>query len=196
MKKLKELILKWLFSVEVKDYFALMHEYHNLTKEIRQEIDDHLHTLEEHHKSLTDIKYLIDICDKYNIDIDKELDEMKIKPMLHHYSEKLDEEVLKDKIVMAFSDPLDVLMSDYDETNEELKNNNYKYFTDNFTGYGVHTYYVCDTMKDFIKKWKEVSQHPSGMWYWCLDNGVCFCSGACDPDDINCIKEYAKERKS
>ena len=196
MKKLKQLILKWLFGNKMPSYMKLLRENSDLTIKILEEINNHLETLEEHRKSLQDIKYFIEICYKYNIDIDKELAEMKIKPICHSYAEKLDERILKGKIVMAFSDPLDSLMPDYDESNEELKSNNYKYFTDKFTGYGIHTYYVCDTMEQFIEKWKEISKNPRGMWYWCLDDGVCFCCGACDPDDIHCIEEHARERKS
>lgn len=196
MKKLKQLILKWLFGTEAQKYFKLISENYDLAKRILKEIEDHRDTLNEYTKTLQDVKYFIEICYKYNIDIDKELAEMKIKPICHSYAVKLDEEVLKDKFVMAFSDPLDSLMPDYDESNEELRNNNYKYFTDKFTGYGVHTYYVCDTMEQFIEKWKEISKNPRGMWYWCLDDGKCFCCGACDPDDIHCIEEYAQERKS
>ena len=109
--------------------------------------------------------------------------------MNHDYRNKLDEQLLKGKIVMAFTDPLDSLMDDY---NDEVKDDNYKYFTDEFTGYGIHTYYIFDTMEEFINKWKEILKIPHGMWYWCLDDGVCFCSGARDPDDINIFNEHMK----
>ena len=31
---------------------------------------------------------------------------------------------------------------------------------------------------------------PYGMWYWVLDNGQCICSGAVDPDDVECFKNH------
>ena len=109
--------------------------------------------------------------------------------MKHNYKNKFDTSLLKGKIVMAFTDPLDTLTEDYEEKD------NYKYFTDNFTGYGVHTYYIFDTADEFIAKWKEIYDKPNGMWYWVLDDGICICSGACDPGDIEIFEEYwEKER--
>lgn len=108
--------------------------------------------------------------------------------MKHNYKDKFNVELLKGKIVMAFTDPLDTL------TQENNIEDNYKYFTDDFTGYGVHAYYTFNTMEEFIDKWKEICDNPKGMWYWCLDNGECFCSGACDPDDIEIFKEYKRAR--
>lgn len=82
------------------------------------------------------------------------------------------------KIIMAFTDPVDG-----DE-------NPYKYFTDNFTGEGVHTYHIFNTVEDFIAKWEEINGYANGMWYWVLDSGKLICSGACDPDDIEIFKNH------
>ena len=109
--------------------------------------------------------------------------------MKHDYRNKFDMELLNGKIVMAFTDPLDALVENY---NANMENDNYKYFTDNFTGEGIHTYYIFATKEEFINKWKEIHDKPNGMWYWCLDDGICFCSGACDPDDIEIFKEHWK----
>ena len=114
---------------------------------------------------------------------------MRIK---HDYKTKFNMELLKGKIVMAFTDPLDTLMKDY---TEDMEKDNYKYFTDNFTGEGIHGYYIFDTIKDFLLKWEEIYDKPNGMWYWCLNDGVCFCSGACDPDDIKLFEEYFKLKR-
>ena len=84
------------------------------------------------------------------------------------------------KIIMAFTDPVDG-----DE-------NPYKFFTDNFTGEGPHTYYIFNTVEEFITKWEEIHNKPNGMWYWVLDNGELVCSGACDPSDIEIFKEHWK----
>ena len=116
---------------------------------------------------------------------------MEVDNMKHDYRNKFDMELLKGKIVMAFTDPLDALVEKYDTS---MENDNYKYFTDNFTGEGIHTYYIFATKEEFIDKWKEIHDKPNGMWYWCLDDGICFCSGACDPDDIEIFKEYWKLR--
>ena len=111
--------------------------------------------------------------------------------MKHDYRNKFDMELLNGKIVMAFTDPLDALVEKY---NTSMENDNYKYFTDNFTGEGIHTYYIFATKEEFIDKWKEIYDKPNGMWYWCLYDGNCFCSGACDPDDIEIFKDHRKLR--
>jgi hypothetical protein len=92
-----------------------------------------------------------------------------------------DVDVPNGKIVMAFTDPVG--------DNE----NPYKYFTDDFTGEYIHTYYAFDSVEDFIEKWEYICydcEEPSGMWYWVLDNGELVCSGACDPMDIEIFEEY------
>lgn len=90
-----------------------------------------------------------------------------------------DVDVPDGKIVMAFTDPVD-----------DDEENCYKYFTDDFTGECVHTYYAFDTVEEFIKKWLEIYEEPNGMWYWVLDGECCICSGACDPCDIEIFNEY------
>jgi hypothetical protein len=72
------------------------------------------------------------------------------------------------KIIMAFTDPV------------EGDENPYKYFTDNFTGEGVHSYFIFNTPEEFISKWLEIYNKPNGMWYWVLDGDKCICAGACD----------------
>lgn len=88
----------------------------------------------------------------------------------------------KGQIIMAFVDDSD---PEQDAVN----------FTDDFKGINIRTYYAFDTPESFIEKWKEVSQNPDGMWYWCLNGNYCFCSGACDPGDISIFREYFKRRK-
>lgn len=107
--------------------------------------------------------------------------------MKYNYKENFNKELLKGKIVMAFTDSLDCLDEDYAEDSIEEED---KYFTDDFTGEGIHTYYVFDTPEEFISKWEEICYEPHGMWYWCLNDGECFCSGACDPNDIDIFEEY------
>lgn len=85
-----------------------------------------------------------------------------------------------DRIVIAFTDPVD---TDPPETR-------YRYFTDEFTGEGVHTRYTCFGVEAFINRWIQLYDKPNGMWYWVLDNGKCICSGACDPDDIDIFIEH------
>ena len=92
---------------------------------------------------------------------------------MNKYRVSLDALVPSGKIIMAFTDP------DYDD-----KENPYKYFTDDFIGDYIHTYYAFDTVKDFINKWVEIYDKPNGMWYWVMDGEHCVCSGACDPMDI------------
>ena len=89
-----------------------------------------------------------------------------------------DVDVPTGRIVMAFTDPVD------DDENP------YKYFTDDFTGEYVHTYYAFDTVEEFLEKWEEIYDEPNGMWYWVLDDGELVCSGACDPYDIEIFEEH------
>lgn len=73
-------------------------------------------------------------------------------------------------------------------------------FTDTFPGAAVRTYHAFDTPEAFVAFWNQLVEQPEGMWYWCLDfrsespceeqHPVCFCSGACDPGDIDCFAEY------
>lgn len=93
-----------------------------------------------------------------------------------------DVDVPEGRIIMAFTDP--------DDEDEE---DPYKYFDEIFHGQNIHLYMAFDTPREFIKKWKQIYDKPNGMWYWCLDNGYCFCSGACDPDDIEIFEDYFEE---
>ena len=67
-------------------------------------------------------------------------------------------------------------------------------FADYFDGAAICSYYSFDTPKEFIDKWKEVSENPDSMWYWCYDGEIkdenLFCSGACDPNDIEIFMSY------
>lgn len=67
-------------------------------------------------------------------------------------------------------------------------------FSDEYRGQAVISHYTFGSVKDFIAKWNEVSECPDSMWYWCYDGEVkdenCFCSGACDPNDIEIFKDY------
>ena len=66
-------------------------------------------------------------------------------------------------------------------------------FDDYYRGAAVCSHYAFDNIKDFFAKWKEISEDPDSMWYWCYDGEVkdenCFCSGACDSDDIDIFRE-------
>ena len=83
------------------------------------------------------------------------------------------------KIVMAFTDPVEGIIDPY------------IYFTNDFTGQGIHTMYMFDTPKEFIDKWNEIYNKPNGMWYWVIDEDeYLVCSGACDPGDIDIFEDY------
>ena len=88
-------------------------------------------------------------------------------------------DIREKRIVMMFTD------ADDDHPNER-----YRYFTDNPNTLYIWHYFAYDTPEEFIEAWKEISKTPHGMWYWVIDNGQCFCSGACDPDDIEIFKEH------
>lgn len=84
-----------------------------------------------------------------------------------------DVDVPQGRIVMAFA---------LDETDE--------FFVDEWRdGNCVATYYAFDTPIDFLVEWQNMlDDGTDGMWYWCVDGEHCFCSGACDPDDIDTFK--------
>lgn len=85
-----------------------------------------------------------------------------------------DVDVPDGKIVMAFA---------WDESE--------RYFTDDWHDDNwIATYYAFDTEEEFVVEWKNKADKPDGMWYWVLDNGVCICSGACDPSDIEIFEEH------
>lgn len=67
-------------------------------------------------------------------------------------------------------------------------------FDDYYRGAAVYSFYAFDNVKDFFAKWKEISEDPDSMWYWCYDGEIkdenCFCSGACDPYDIDIFMEH------
>ena len=65
-------------------------------------------------------------------------------------------------------------------------------FTDSFPGPRIRTYHAFQIAEEFIAFWEKLADEPEGMWYWCVDlegapdrsGYCCFCSGACDPDDL------------
>lgn len=109
----------------------------------------------------------------------------------HSYCEECDQsfdvDVPEGKIVMAFTDRLDRI-DDNCEEDEDI----YKYFTTDFTGDCVTSYYAFNTPEEFLEKWNEISENPDGMWYWVLNDGELIVSGACDPNDIDVFNEYWK----
>ena len=105
--------------------------------------------------------------------------------MKHDYQTPFDMSLLSDNIIMAFTDPIDCL-----EPNQPVPEDNYRYFTTNFTGKGIHTYYLFQTKEAFIQAWIELYNKSKGMWYWVLDHGTCICSGALDPDDISIFEDH------
>lgn len=90
-----------------------------------------------------------------------------------------DVDVPNGRIVMAFA---------WDETDE--------YFTDGwYDDNEFATYYAFDTPEEFMIAWRKMHDYdnggyPDGMWYWVMDNGVCICSGACDPSDEDIFIEH------
>lgn len=64
---MRQLILKWLFDNELKDYLDLLNE--NI--KIR---DEHIKTLENYCDTLEKMRRLIEVCIKHRIDVDEELE--------------------------------------------------------------------------------------------------------------------------
>lgn len=64
---MRQLILKWLFDNELKDYYNLLQE--NI--KIRGE---HIKTLKDYGDTLDKMRRLIEVCIKHKIDVDEELE--------------------------------------------------------------------------------------------------------------------------
>lgn len=64
---MRQLILKWLFDNELKDYYKLLQE--NI--KIR---DEHIKTLKDYCDTLDKMRRLIEVCIEHKIDIDEELE--------------------------------------------------------------------------------------------------------------------------
>lgn len=72
MKKLKKLILEWLFGTDnVKDYLNLLSENIKLIERLIAELDDH-------RESLNIIRKLVKICENHSIDVDEEIKHVKL----------------------------------------------------------------------------------------------------------------------
>ena len=90
-----------------------------------------------------------------------------------------DVDVPQGRIVMAFAN---------DETDD--------YFTDDwYDDNELLTYYAFNTPEEFMATWRKMHDYdnggwPDSMWYWVLDDGICICSGACDPDDEEIFVEH------
>lgn len=64
---MRQLILKWLFDGELKDYYKLLLE--NI--KIR---DEHIKTLKNYCDTLDKMQRLIEVCIEHKIDVDEELE--------------------------------------------------------------------------------------------------------------------------
>lgn len=84
--------------------------------------------------------------------------------------------VSQGKIIMAFVD------NDRDDYHD--------FFTDEFLGKEIISYYAFSDADSFLEKWREIAGNPDGMWYWVLIDGEVICSGACDPGDEEIFAEY------
>ena len=98
--------------------------------------------------------------------------------------QSFDVEVPEGRFVMAFAD---------DESEDR-----YLFFTDEFAGEAIISYFAVDTMDELIKLWASICDknvEDNGMWYWVLDmedpdNPELITSGACDAGDIDIFEEY------
>ncbi len=93
------------------------------------------------------------------------------------------------KFLIAFAD-------DSDEALVTGPNEHYFFtFTDNYVDCTrIKDYYIFNTIEELEEFWKEMHKNPLGMWYFMVHNKkgdlYTFCSGAVDPEDIECIKSY------
>ena len=55
----------------------------------------------------------------------------------------------------------------------------------------THTF---SDLEALMMYWQSIGNAPEEMWYWIIDlrfdAPTCFCCGACDPGDIDILKEY------
>lgn len=91
-----------------------------------------------------------------------------------------DVDVPTNRIIMAFAD-------------DSNPDDDYRNFVDYMTESTLVSIYGFDTPEEFIEFWKTKSDPygtPDSMWYFVLDNCICICSGACDPNDIEIFEEH------
>lgn len=52
------------------------------------------------------------------------------------------------------------------------------------------SYYAFSSPEELLEVWDEKVKNPDSQWYWIYDDAECVCSGACDPADIDAIKQH------
>ena len=79
MKNIKKRILMWLFGTDnMEDYFILLHEVQNEREKHANALERHIETLHNLQDNINLARKLIKICENHDIDVDKELKEIKL----------------------------------------------------------------------------------------------------------------------
>lgn len=65
-------------------------------------------------------------------------------------------------------------------------------FQDDHTKNEIYSYRAFNSVRSFMRKWKQLAENPESMWYWVIDgeNGHYITSGACS---IDCDKDIFKD---
>lgn len=69
----------------------------------------------------------------------------------------------------------------------------YENFEDNHLKNEIYSYRAFSSVRNFIKKWKQMAEKPDSMWYWVIDteSGDYVTTGACSIDgDMEIFKDY------
>ena len=68
----------------------------------------------------------------------------------------------------------------------------YGKFEDDHLTNEIYSYRAFDSVRNFMRKWREMADEPDSMWYWVIDttNDDYVVSGACDPNDRENFKDY------
>ena len=74
MKKIKKLVLEWLFGTDdIKDYMELLRDNIHYIERLITAKNDHIKTLKMHKEDLITMRKLIQICENHDINVDEEI---------------------------------------------------------------------------------------------------------------------------
>lgn len=80
---MKERILWWLFGTnDIQSYMELLRKRHDHVNECLELLDEHSKTLDRQEWALKTIERLMKICEKHGIDVDKEIEQIKLEEVI------------------------------------------------------------------------------------------------------------------
>lgn len=64
-------------------------------------------------------------------------------------------------------------------------------FEDNHLKNEIYSYFAFDSIRSFMRKWRQMAEKPDSMWHWVIDTekGDYVTTGACDSNDREIFKD-------